>query len=110
MRDESLHMDDWKLPDYAAAAGRDPEDGSAIVDDHGTLLAGHEHEDSEDEGKEVDAGLGSRKSIKSSLWMILMTIATLAARRILNGGFRKFCPVGLLQLPLDMEILECDTC
>jgi hypothetical protein len=108
MRDESLPMDDWKLPNYAAAAGRGPEDGSAAnVNDGETLLAEHEHDESDDEEKEAEAGLGRRKSIKSTLWMILVTTATLAARRILNGGFRE-----LFSVPLPwMQVLECNnTC
>lgn len=95
-------MDDWKLPNYAAAAGgSDPENG-----DDETLLA--EHEDgSEDEGKELEGGAsGGRKSIKGTLWIFLMTTATLAARRILNGGFRKLS----FSLPLDMSILRYNTC
>ncbi|KUJ06737.1 uncharacterized protein LY89DRAFT_404936 [Mollisia scopiformis] len=79
-------MDDWKLPNYAAARG-DPEDAGGADDDE-TLLAGHDHDDSEDEEKTGESSmLGSRRSMKSSFWMILMTIATLAARRILNSGF-----------------------
>lgn len=100
-------MDDWKLPNYAAAAGRDPEN----VNDDETLLAGHEHDESEDEENEAKGGLlGSRRSMKSSLWVILMTTATLAGRRILNGGFRESFSVLSASLPLDVRMLECDTC
>ena len=85
-------MDDWKLPDYAAAHGN--LEGGA--DDDETLLAEHELEDEEDE----KAGLsGSRRSMKSSVWMILMTMATLDGRRLLPGGFRES---SVLLLPLDL--------
>lgn len=85
-------MDDWKLPDYRAARGeRDLENlnGSGAEDDE-TLLADHDEASEDGEKGGEDDVLGSRGGMKSSFWMVLMTLATLAGRRILNGGFRKF--------------------
>lgn len=81
-------MAEWKLPTYTQA--RDEE---SATEDDGTLLPDTpgSDEDSEhgEKGEGDDSVLGSRKSIKSTVWMVLMVMATLTGRRILNNGFRE---------------------
>jgi hypothetical protein len=94
-------MEEWKKGD--------PESANGSADDDDTLLPEHEFQfatgsmsDSEDEdGTNEAGGSGRRGGFKSSLWVVLVTMATLAGRRILRGGFREsfcliwFCLVGL---------------
>ena len=51
--------------------------------------------DDEELSNDGDASLNERvgshrKSIKGTLWVVLATTATLAGRRILRSGFRKY--------------------
>lgn len=104
-------MDEWNLPAYKQARERerDAEGFVATADDDDTLLPGSEREHSDDDedgggggekGISDVEGSGSRKSVKSTAWVILMTTGTLAARRILNGGFREFSFLSGCFLPL----------
>lgn len=73
---------------------RDTSHPLPIKDDEETLLSEPELEfeegsEGEDEkGEEGSTGRG-RGSVKSTLWVILMTGATICGRRILRGGFRE---------------------
>lgn len=86
-----------EMEELKGRSGGDPESGSA--DDDDTLLPEHEFEtgsitsdDDDDETIDGDEGHRSgRRSIKSSLWVVLCTMATLAGRRMLTGSFRE-CP------------------
>ncbi|KAE8446049.1 hypothetical protein EG329_012557 [Mollisiaceae sp. DMI_Dod_QoI] len=90
-------MDDWKLPTYSQA-----RDSETAADDDETLLQGSEQEESEDGEKAAEGSvMGSRRSMKSTFWVVLMTMATLAGRRVLGPGFHEAYPfyyVLLIQL------------
>ncbi len=81
-------MEDWKLPTYSQA-----RDSETAADDDETLLQGSEQEESEDGEKAAEGSvMGSRRSMKSTFWVVLMTMATLAGRRVLGPGFRESIP------------------
>jgi hypothetical protein len=86
---------------------KDKEDWMGTSDDE-TVLPMHDDDDDDDEelsnDGDADAYMNERmgrgrKSIKSTLWVILATTATLAGRRVLRGGFREY-----------FSFFELDTC
>jgi hypothetical protein len=89
MTTAAREMEEWKKGD--------PESANGSADDDDTLLPEHESQfdsgsmsDSEDEDEMTnEEGGGRRGGFKSSLWVVLVTMATLAGRKILRGGFRE---------------------
>jgi hypothetical protein len=55
----------------------------------------HDEDPLNDDGgsEEEEESGGGRRSIRSTVWIVLMVISTLNTRRVLRQGFREYFPV-----------------